>query len=31
MAARNHTLVENAIMHSDRGTQYTSAEYLASS
>lgn len=27
MAARNHTLEEDCIMHSDRGTQYTSAEY----
>ena len=29
MAARNHTLEENCIMHSDRGAQYTSAEYAA--
>ena len=29
MAARNHTLEEDCIMHSDRGTQYTSAEYAA--
>lgn len=29
MAARNHELEPNCIMHSDRGTQYTSAEYLA--
>ena len=29
MAARNHTLAENCIMHSDHGTQYTSAEYTA--
>lgn len=28
MAARNHTLEAACIMHSDRGTQYTSAEYL---
>jgi putative transposase len=27
MAARNHTLAENCVMHSDHGTQYTSAEY----
>lgn len=29
MAARNHALEPGCIMHSDRGTQYTSAEYLA--
>ncbi|MFB9730422.1 IS3 family transposase, partial [Haloechinothrix salitolerans] len=29
MAARNHTLESGCIMHSDRGTQYTSAEYRA--
>lgn len=29
MAARNHTLAAGCIMHSDRGTQYTSAAYLA--
>jgi transposase InsO family protein len=29
MAARNHTLEPDCIMHSDRGTQYTSAEYQA--
>jgi putative transposase len=29
MAARNHTLVEGCIMHSDRGSQYTSDAYLA--
>jgi putative transposase len=29
MAARNHTLEPDCIMHSDRGTQYTSAEYAA--
>lgn len=28
MAARNHHLEPDCIMHSDRGTQYTSAEYL---
>lgn len=28
MAARNHHLEKDCIMHSDRGTQYTSAEYL---
>lgn len=28
MAARNHHLENGCIMHSDRGTQYTSAEYL---
>lgn len=28
MAARNHHLENDCIMHSDRGTQYTSAEYL---
>ena len=28
MAARNHTLEPDCIMHSDRGTQYTSAEYV---
>ncbi len=27
MAARNHLLETDCIMHSDRGTQYTSAEY----
>lgn len=27
MAARNHVLEPNCVMHSDRGTQYTSAEY----
>jgi putative transposase len=29
MAARNHNLAEDGIMHSDHGTQYTSAEYAA--
>jgi transposase InsO family protein len=29
MAARNHHLVPGCIMHSDRGTQYTSTEYVA--
>jgi putative transposase len=29
MAARNHLLEPDAIMHSDRGTQYTSADYVA--
>lgn len=29
MAARNHVLEPGCIMHSDRGTQYTSAEYVA--
>jgi putative transposase len=29
MAATNHVLEPGCIMHSDRGTQYTSAEYLA--
>jgi transposase InsO family protein len=29
MAARNHTLQPGCIMHTDRGTQYTSAEYTA--
>jgi putative transposase len=29
MAARNHQLEPDCIMHSDRGTQYTSAEYRA--
>jgi putative transposase len=29
MAARNHNLEPGCIMHSDRGTQYTSAEYSA--
>jgi putative transposase len=29
MAARNHSLELGCIMHSDRGTQYTSAEYRA--
>jgi putative transposase len=29
MAARNHTLAKGCIMHSDRGSQYTSAAYLA--
>jgi putative transposase len=28
MAARNHVLEPDCIMHSDRGTQYTSAEYV---
>jgi putative transposase len=28
MAARNHVLQPGCIMHSDRGAQYTSAEYL---
>lgn len=28
MAARNHRLADGCIMHSDRGAQYTSAEYL---
>jgi putative transposase len=28
MAARNHVLEPGAIMHSDRGTQYTSADYV---
>lgn len=27
MAARNHNLTENCIMHHDRGSQYTSADY----
>jgi putative transposase len=27
MAARNHNLAQDCIMHSDHGTQYTSAEY----
>lgn len=29
MAARNHDLADDCIMHSDHGTQYTSAEYAA--
>ena len=29
MAARNHMLEPDCITHSDRGTQYTSAEYVA--
>jgi transposase InsO family protein len=29
MAARNHTLAEGAIFHSDRGSNYTSAEFAA--
>jgi putative transposase len=29
MAARNHTLATGCIMHSDRGSQYTSTAYLA--
>jgi putative transposase len=29
MAARNHPLAKGCIMHSDRGSQYTSAAYLA--
>jgi transposase InsO family protein len=29
MAARNHDLQPDCIMHSDRGSQYTSAEYAA--
>jgi putative transposase len=29
MAARNHTLAEGCIFHSDRGTQYTSSEFAA--
>jgi putative transposase len=29
MAARNHQLEPDCITHSDRGTQYTSAEYAA--
>ncbi len=29
MANQNHIFEPNCIMHSDRGTQYTSAEYLA--
>jgi transposase InsO family protein len=29
MAARNHTLAEGCIFHSDRGTQYTSGEFAA--
>ena len=29
MAARNHTLAADCIMHSDHGTQYTSAEFRA--
>lgn len=29
MAARNHDLGPDCIMHSDHGTQYTSAEYMA--
>ena len=29
MAARNHTLAAECIMHSDHGTQYTSAEFRA--
>jgi putative transposase len=29
MAARNHVLEPECITHSDRGTQYTSAEYVA--
>jgi putative transposase len=29
MAARNHSLEPGCIMHSDRGTHYTSAEYHA--
>ena len=29
MAARNHVLEPDCITHSDRGTQYTSAEYVA--
>ena len=27
MAARNHSLGENAIFHSDRGSNYTSCEF----
>jgi len=29
MAARNHTLVDGAVFHSDRGTQYTSEAFAA--
>lgn len=29
MAARNHVLEAGCIMHSDRGSQYTSADYIA--
>ncbi|HUH71478.1 MAG TPA: DDE-type integrase/transposase/recombinase [Mycobacterium sp.] len=29
MAARNHNLEPGCIMHADRGTHYTSAEYSA--
>jgi putative transposase len=29
MAARNHDLADSCIFHSDRGTQYTSAEFAA--
>jgi putative transposase len=29
MAARNHGLAEECIMHSDHGTQYTSTDYVA--
>jgi putative transposase len=29
MAARNYPLIEGAIFHSDRGTQYTSASFAA--
>jgi putative transposase len=29
MAARNHTLAKDCIVHSDHGTQYTSAEFAA--
>jgi len=29
MAARNHILVSGCVFHSDRGTQYTSAEFSA--
>jgi putative transposase len=30
MAARNHSLAENAVFHSDRGSNYTSSQFASS-